>query len=1270
MLKSQDNIIDISNNILSIKTYNELNKYIENISLEQNYGFGSNDINILKTYNFNLIKRTDAKIRMIYCGILCDEENTLEIIEEFIKFYSDRDEVNLKFVYGSIEGNKEFTQKINKFINDGVKGITFKHNLTHKDMCYEVATSDIGICWSKNSSVINGDVFIKENVYEFYGLQLCRNELFFKSVQYTNIAVIVDEFTYKTIIDLPAIKIYQIDKTNIYHIFDTNYIKFFFCESAWCGKDNKWKGSVYQSTSFKPDSIKDLLLIIKYCNKHNIKTIFCNKEDPAHYEDRIHDFVKTSMLFDKIYTTSIDCIKRYKNDYNRDVYLFYFCYNPILFNPININKSISDKITFFGSWYSYFPQRCKDMENIFENIINNKQNLIVYDRYYNGNDSNHFYPDKYKSFINKNVSVNDVAYIMKQYKYSLTINSVKDCESMFARRIHEINACNVLCLSNYNKGINKLFFNTVPFIENKDIYKTTIEMSNKKYNLLKLINLHKSFKYTNKQIFSDLFEISYITKIKKYIIIDNIDQDNDEFNVFEYIKIQNISDINLNNNNYTFITKFPQNDNIINAYISHYEYIKNEYILCVQNDNEKNYTFDDNHIIDTKNQYIIPPNYVLNKNNIYVYYIPDICLLNIIVPCYNAENKYKNLIRSLSKIKLNTIFFNIIFVDDNSKDNTFKLLQRSGLRNKILIKLNNNSGSPSKPRNIGIKLSNSTLITLIDIDDEIIPEMICEEYIIEFIDKEYDIIRFPLLKRLYENTLFKDLILTNNIDETGNICNNLIRQQSTTVDGFYNLFFLKKNNIYFNESIKMSEDTLFIMEIYNKTTRIQYINKPIYIYNTFIQDNENLSSTQKYEDKEIIDHLNVILLMENINPKWYYLRMPIFIKCMIKSIIFLCRTIKEDTFNIMKETYIKYLKNIHLNLIERYLNIINIILNGTYTEFLEIIKPNLLISGYDFKFINELVDTSLKSQYTIKYDKWEGHDLKSFNLKNENNNELKSNIKWADIIFCEWMLSNSVYYSNFKNNWQKLFIRCHRFELTKQNYKNINIKNVNKIICVSPYYSRLCEEITNFNKDKIITISNFVNTKEYEYSNEIYYTIGIVGILPVRKNLLNALEILNTVNQIFPNIKLNIYGKQYFELNWLNKDEITIQYFNNCKKYINDNNLNVCYMGFQDLKKTLKNNDFILSISEKEKFGESFHISPAEGFLCGCVSLFTNWNGVDEIYPKDYIFQDIKEISDYIINFYKYNLNKEFINKSGYNHIKNNYDIEIITRKLENLFRN
>ena len=84
-------------------------------------------------------ERNDNEIRLIYCGTLRDEENIIEIIEEFKKIHKERPEVVLKIVWGKIVGDSYFTKKMNEYLKNGVEGITFKHKLSHKEACYEIA---------------------------------------------------------------------------------------------------------------------------------------------------------------------------------------------------------------------------------------------------------------------------------------------------------------------------------------------------------------------------------------------------------------------------------------------------------------------------------------------------------------------------------------------------------------------------------------------------------------------------------------------------------------------------------------------------------------------------------------------------------------------------------------------------------------------------------------------------------------------------------------------------------------------------------------------------------------------------------------------------------------------------------------------------------------------------------------------------------------------------------------------------------------------------
>ena len=184
-LLSKTIIYGLDINLNNIKKLNNKFKKVWTQSEKLKKLFENNGINNVKIvpvvaykYHLNLPKRTDNEIRLIYTGTLRDEENIIEIIEEFQKIHKKRPEVVLKIVYGKIHGDSNFVNKINTYIKTGVKGITFKNNLNHKNTCYEIATSDIGICWRKNGWGDNGEVSTKVKEYEAYGLLIYDKEIF------------------------------------------------------------------------------------------------------------------------------------------------------------------------------------------------------------------------------------------------------------------------------------------------------------------------------------------------------------------------------------------------------------------------------------------------------------------------------------------------------------------------------------------------------------------------------------------------------------------------------------------------------------------------------------------------------------------------------------------------------------------------------------------------------------------------------------------------------------------------------------------------------------------------------------------------------------------------------------------------------------------------------------------------------------------------------------------------------------------------------------
>ena len=437
-----NSIKNLDHNYLSIITQSDKLKqlYIEN-------NIPENKIHIIEPfgykYDFKLPERNDNEIRLIYCGTLRDEENILEIIEEFQKIHLERPEVVLKIVYGKIHGDKDFTQKVNKYIKEGVNGITFKHNLTHRDACYEIATSDIGICWRKNGWGDNGEVSTKVKEYEMYGVWV------YDDINNKNKMIICDEFTYHQFnIDnsyyyLP----YKRDKNKYENII--KYIKpnILLVDSFWKGYDYSW------SKLNETEKFETIKLIIRLCNQYNVKTYFWNKEDPISFII----WIEYAKLFDKAYTTDIDCIDLYKKNNVSNISVLPFLSNPRTYSLIKDSNLQNDKILFAGSWYSKYTHRC----DILQGVLNTyKSNFVIFDRNYKGlvnNDKRYMYPHEFTDNVNPNIDISTLNKYYKEYKYVLNLNSVTESNSMCARRIFEILNSGGYPLSNYSNSLDIMF---------------------------------------------------------------------------------------------------------------------------------------------------------------------------------------------------------------------------------------------------------------------------------------------------------------------------------------------------------------------------------------------------------------------------------------------------------------------------------------------------------------------------------------------------------------------------------------------------------------------------------------------------------------------------------------------------------------------------------------------------------------------------------------------------------------------------------------------
>lgn len=128
-------------------------------------------------------------------------------------------------------------------------------------------------------------------------------------------------------------------------------------------------------------------------------------------------------------------------------------------------------------------------------------------------------------------------------------------------------------------------------------------------------------------------------------------------------------------------------------------------------------------------------------------------MISVICVCYNSELYINEAIDSV----LSQLFkkFEIIVVDDGSKDSTISKLDRyMKLKNFTLIEMQH-TGNPGFLRNEAVKYSKYDLIAFIDADDVWLPEKLSKQ--VEFI-QEYDMICTNAERLVQKNIVFDSIV--------------------------------------------------------------------------------------------------------------------------------------------------------------------------------------------------------------------------------------------------------------------------------------------------------------------------------------------------------------------------------------------------------------------------------------------------------------------------------------------------------------------------------
>lgn len=184
--------------------------------------------------------------------------------------------------------------------------------------------------------------------------------------------------------------------------------------------------------------------------------------------------------------------------------------------------------------------------------------------------------------------------------------------------------------------------------------------------------------------------------------------------------------------------------------------------------------------------------------------------ISVIIPTYNSEKFLDDCINSLINQSFGFEKLEVIFADDDSNDSTPEMLRdySNKYENVTAIFSEKNTGSPSKPRNMGIENATSDYIMFIDHDDMYSPEM-CEVMYQCITCENVDIVSCRLVFNK-DNESIREKTFLDELDDVVRIDSPIEMPQIMTSShpGFvWNKIF--KRDLIVKNAIRFPEDALY-----------------------------------------------------------------------------------------------------------------------------------------------------------------------------------------------------------------------------------------------------------------------------------------------------------------------------------------------------------------------------------------------------------------------------------------------------------------------------
>lgn len=262
-------------------------------------------------------------------------------------------------------------------------------------------------------------------------------------------------------------------------------------------------------------------------------------------------------------------------------------------------------------------------------------------------------------------------------------------------------------------------------------------------------------------------------------------------------------------------------------------------------------------------------------------------LVSFIIPLYNGAASIKRCLSSICSLEMTSDDFEIIVVDDGSKDDGATIVRQFANHYPQIRVVGQENRGASSARNRGLELARGEYIWFVDADDKVLPDVQPVELINQYPDAE--IIAFNYIRLAADGQEEKNVIYDVDKALTG------LEQMKT-----YNLYLWNKlfrrsviGDVRFVDGTVNQEDMFFCLQVLVKTRHVQGISKFGYLYDCKNSTSTTRSTNLRHYVKNYQDSVVIQGKIKKMADK--------LTDCKMKS-----QLMEIDNFNVINHFYVVF----------------------------------------------------------------------------------------------------------------------------------------------------------------------------------------------------------------------------------------------------------------------------------------------------------------------------------------------------------------------------